>query len=186
MKMNTLQQKQLRKLKISAELDLVEIDFDVMNLNDVGESEEGEDESTARPNEYKTKSSNSPHKDMVDSMKKLRKFALEICELTVDSKDLNQWTVSGIKIDGDTLMKQSRVTMTLSKLVKSTGKVISFKTPQCTMYPENEEGVKYHNADKMTAIIEDIIEETYSYLGGKYEHKGQLPLFPGINALKVA
>lgn len=181
--MKTNSEKQLRKLKISPLLDEVDIAFDVINSND---SQETEDEAPAKAHQHKVKSANTPHKDLVDSMKKLRKFALEICELKVDTKDINQWTVGAIKIDGDYLIKQSRVTMTLNKLVKSTGKVLQLKTPSCTMYSDNEESVKYPNADKMTAIIEDIIEECWSYLGGKYEQKGQLPLFPGINSLKVA
>lgn len=182
-------ERQLRKVKISNDFDSVEVAFVLINPNEQVPTEEEEDEESdgsVKPNEYKTKSHNRPHKDLTDSMKKLRKHALEICEITIDSKEISSWNVAAMDISGDYLMKQSRVILTLSHFVKSTGKVISFKTPQITMYPEKSDAVKYHGADKMTTIIEDVIEEVWSYLAGKYEQKGQLPIFPEMSVLKVA
>jgi hypothetical protein len=176
------QEKQPRKIKISPELDSVEIHFDVVTSND---SEESED-APAKPHSYKVKSPNRPHKDFVDCMKKLRKHALELCEIAVDSKDINQWGISEVKVDGDYLLQQCRITMTLFKLVKSTGKIIQIKTPQCTLYPQSDDSVKYANADKLQAVFEDLVEEAYSYLSGKMDEQGQMPLFPGFQLMKVA
>lgn len=173
-------EKQLRKLKITDDeviINFVELSNDEQPTNPDdpnGELDLSESETASLINEFQVKGKFKPHKDLTDSMKKLRKFALEICEIEVDSKDLPNWNVSALKIDGDLLMKQSRVTLTLTKKVKRTEKLISFNTPQTTMYGESE----YHNAEKMAPVIEDVVEEAWSYLDGtKREQEGQLPLF---------
>lgn len=171
--MKTDIEKQLRSVSISPDGD-VKIKFAEVVT---GEAAEGTDESTVKQNIFTVQSGNKPHKDFTDSMKKLRKFALEVCEMPIpeNSKHLGQYTVSGIKISGDLTMKQSRVVLTIAKTIERTGKVVKIVTPQVTMYGESE----YPNADKMTEIIEDAIEEAWSYLNGKYadESNGQLPLF---------
>lgn len=182
-------EKQLRKIKFSNELDMTEIMFVLLNAG-ASEKEEEEENDDAQaeqvmPHSYTVKSPNEPHKDFVDAMKKLRKFALEVCEIEVDSKDIACWNVSEVQIAGDYLLKQSRVVMTLSKVVKASGKVIKFKTPQVTMYPQKDDQVKYHNASKMTEAIEQVIKEAWLYLAGKYSQKGQLALFE-LSHLKVA
>lgn len=125
-----------------------------------------------------------PHKDLTDSMKKLRKFALEALgiELADESKQLKEWIVPCIELAGDHTVQQARVKITLGKLVESTGKVAEIKTGQITMYPSAEEKAKYPNADKIAPIVEDIIEEVWSYLNGKHENKTnpQLALFPDV------
>jgi len=183
-------EKQLRKVKFSNELDMTEIMFVLLNAGASEQEEEQEDEGEGQseqvmPHSYSVKSPNEPHKDFVDAMKKLRKYALEVCEIEVDNKDIACWNVSEVKIDGDYLLKQSRIVMTLSKVVKSSGKVIKFKTPQVTMYPQKDDAVKYHNASKLTEVIEQVIKEAWLYLNGKYSQKGQLPLFE-LSHLKVA
>ena len=163
--------KQLRKIKIDPELNSVEIEF--VELVVVEDEESGESKTVQIP--HSVKGPFRPHKDLVDSMKKLRKHALQVVEIDTDS--LPHYTVSSIKISGDLILKQSRVVMTLSKFVKSTSKIVPIKCPQVTMYPTDQDKVKYFDAEAMTTIIEDIVEEAWSYLRGKYEQSGQLPLF---------
>lgn len=132
-----------------------------------------ENESTIIDNEYKVKSRYAPHADLMNALKKLKKFALDINEMEVSDKTKGDYKVSQVKIAGDVLLKQSRVTMTISKLVPRTGKVIDIPVGQTTMYGESD----YHDAEKMSVIIEELIEEVWLYLGGKYELEGQLALF---------
>lgn len=170
--------RQLRSVEIASDLSTVDIKFhEIVILEPI---EEG-DENVVKKIPYATKAPIRPHKDFHESMKKLRKFALELLGLdyiATDAKNIKAFTVLKISIAGDYLMKQSRVKMVLSLLVEETGKVVDIDVPETTMYGES----KYHNIEKMTAVIEDIIEETWSYLEGKNGEddfkNGQLVLFP--------
>lgn len=164
----------------------VKVQFSEIAFN-AGSSDSGdgeEDNDSANEVKYQVESKNKPHKNFKNCMTSLRKHALAICEITADSKELPQWDVRAIKIAGDVLMKKSRVVITLSKTVKSTGKECLLVCPQVTMYPDSEEKVKYHDADKLAVAIEDLLSEAEEYLAGKYsdEDAEQLPLFPGIAA----
>lgn len=175
----------LKLLDISHDLSSVSIQFDeIVTLEPIDENAE----SDLKKIPYSVDSPIRPHKDLYESMKKLRKHALELLGLDYianDPKNIKPFTVCKIKIAGDYLMKQSRVKMWLSMFVEDTGKIVSIEVPETTMYGES----KYHNIEKMTAIIEDIVEETWSYLEGKNgedEYKnGQLVLFPARNQKPV-
>lgn len=123
---------------------------------------------------YTIDSQRRAHKDFVDAMKSLRKFALDLCEIDVDSKLIGAYTVCKVKIDGDVDKKQSRAVMTLAKTVKSTDKIVKIgPTRQVTMYGESD----YGKAEAMSKAIESCIDEAYAYLAGKAEESDQLPLF---------
>lgn len=173
-------ERKLRSLKLTNDLH-VSVSFDEVITT---ESESGEDEAGVITNSFNVTSRHEPHKDFIDALKKLRQYALEVCELTVDTKERANWMVQKIKITGDLLMKTSRVVMTVGKEVK-TGKVISITTPQVTMYPTTEDKVPYHNADKMSTVIEEIEREVWKYLNGKYALEGQLALFPEKEAIEA-
>lgn len=168
--------RQIRKIAIDADGN-VKIGF-VEILTSTEEMEPGQDDAVSKAftNKYTVESPLKPHKDLLDAMKKLRKHALDICEMIFDTKAVTFYTVSAIDIAGDVLMKQSRVIMTVSKEVRSTGKMIHFRTPQCTMYGESE----YSKAEEMSKLIEEVISEAFKYLEGKGESEAQLPLFPRI------
>lgn len=140
-----------------------------------------EDQELVIDNEFRTRSKLDPHKDFIKAMDKLTKFALELAE--IDDNDTSNYSVTAIKIDGDMLLKQSRVTMTLEKYVDRTGGTMSWKVPQCEMYGQSE----YANVNQMTKAIEAVITEAFNFLGGKYADtsKGQLPLFERV-LMKVA
>lgn len=169
---NDNQDRQLRSVEITSK-GKVKINFVEII---VVEPAEGEEASSSIVNEYGVKSPLKPHKDLLDSMKKLRKYGMEICEENKDSKALAEWTVSKIKIDGDIPLRQSRVRLTMAKEVKRTGKQIKLETPQTTMYGESE----YGKAQEMSKLIEAVIDEVNAYLEGKGESEDQLPLFPKI------
>lgn len=180
-------ERQLLSLKVDEDLNHVAIKFVEVNAQE----SEGDEENEIRKNYFTAESDNRPHKDLVNALKKLRKHGLSILgiDLLDEAKGLPQWTVSGISIKGDLLLKQSRVVLTLAKKVDLTGKVAHIKTGQCTMYPKDGDAVKYADADKMTKIIEEVIKECWSYLfDGKFEEQTnpQLALFPEKRTLKVA
>src|SRR5882762_3803052 len=139
-----MKERQLRNLKIT---DVVSMDFVVMTTNppEAGKEDGG---STVSTNKHGFESGSIPQKQFLDCMKKLRKHALEICEMDiVDTKNYTNWNVSELKISGDVTLKQSRVIMTVTKYVERTKKTIHFKTPQVTMYGESE----YQEVEKLTA-----------------------------------
>lgn len=137
------------------------------------ELQEGEEENTVIDNMYMITSKHKPHKDLLDAMKKLRKHALAIIDLTVDSKDLPRYSVTSVDIAGDLVMKQSRVTITLGLENKRTGKIIPIGGSQTTMYGDSD----YADAPAMSKLIEELVEQIWLYLTGKYEQEQQLALF---------
>lgn len=165
--------KQIRKIEISDDLTSVRVEFARVSAQ---EPPEGMEESIVLVDEYKVSSDRKPHQDLINAMKVLRKSALDVCEMKVVDKNIGDFNVTSIKISGDMLLKQSRVELTVSKLVPRTGKYVKWKTPQVTMYGNSE----YDKADELTALIEKAVNEALAYLGGKYEHDNQLPLFENI------
>lgn len=176
-------ERQLVSVKMSHDADAVKIKF----LEIITKEGEGEQESQTVSNIFVVESPNKPHKDFVESMKKLRKFGLSALEIVLADDDgpgkeqIRTWSCTGLKFSGDVLTKQSRIVLTLSHYVKRTKKISEIKTGQITMYPQSDDVTKFADVDKMTTIIEDVIEECWLYLNGKYaEEEGynQLALFP--------
>lgn len=124
---------------------------------------------------HKVSSKIRPHKDLVNAMKRLRKIALEICEMPEpESKELQDYTVSAVKIHGDMFLRKSRATLTIAKKVKRTGKIVKIVTPQTVMYGQSD----YHQADTMAQMIEEVVKEAWAYIEtGKCDEGDQLPLF---------
>ena len=174
-------ERQLRRLKISPDLNEVVIDWVEIRTTD---------EDVKRP-KHRDTGDYRPHKDLVDRMKKLRKHALEMLGISLGekSKDLPKWATLMIKIDGDLLTKQSRLRITLGIKNDKTGKVSKIETQQMTMYPAMDDASKYHAADEVAKLVEEIQEEAWLYGAGKYEAEDkpnqQLALFH-FNEMRVA
>lgn len=173
-------ERQLRSIAVSAEL-AVKLKFEesiVLPLK------EGEENNRVKTNIHTIESEQRPHKDLVDSLKKLRQHAIDMLEIDLNpetkSKQLPTYTVSEIKLSGDHSQRKSRVKLVLAKFVKKTGKVSEMETSQFILYPKNEDASKYPDIDKVALIVEDIIEEVWSYMAGKFdpEEDVQLALFP--------
>lgn len=135
-------------------------------------------ESTIKYRNYKMSSDDKAHPDLISALKMCRKYALEICEIDVpdDKKKFHAYQVMGLKIAGDLLLKQARVTFDIGKLVKRTSKIVKIKTPQTTLYGQSE----YENADKLAPLVERVIAEAVEYMYGKYEESNphQMEIFP--------
>lgn len=184
---------ELTKIKMAKDLSKVFIAWNKTTSTEKllgnGTEEDGEDESEKvdANHEYTVKGKHRPHKDFVDSMKSLRKFALELYEVEIESTKIASWNVFEIAIAGDVFLKKSRATFILAHLIKATGKYAETKLSQVTMYPEKDETDRYHNAEKMSKAIEKCIEEAFKYLNGKYEEDDpdQLPLFSHDEKLEL-
>lgn len=173
-------EKQLRSLLITDKL--VKIAFVEADYIAGSSDNEEDDNDSVREHKHTCASPIQPHKDLTDSMKKLRKLALEALEINLaEAKDAYTFDVIGISIAGNVSMKKSRLKIKLGKNIKLTGKQCPIETGQITMYPDQEEKVKFPNADKISPIIEDIIEEVWEYLKGTKtgdEEGRQFALFP--------
>lgn len=152
--------------------------------DDIHIESDSEEEDDSRVPSWTCDSPYMPHKDFVNCMKSLRKLALEICEITLDdkSKELSSWGVREIKFAGNYENKQARVILMLTHHVKATNKIIKFASPQITLHPKDEDKVKFPQAPKLAEAIDEIVEEAWSYINGKYgedleDKKMQLPLF---------
>lgn len=180
-------ERQLRKLQIAATLNKVTIDWIEVRTY---ESKDGGDSVIKKPH-HRTTGDYRPHKDLVNKLKKLRKHALDMLgiELSDMSKDLSKWMALEIKIDGDLLLKQSRLKITLGVKNEKTGKVSKIQTQQMTMYPAQDDASKYHAADEVAKIVEEIQTETWLYCEGKFEDEPkanqQLALF-NFGDMKIA
>jgi hypothetical protein len=172
-------ERQLVSIRIAPDLSSVKVKFkEIVTL----ELEEGQEDNQRSVRQYSTTSIDRPHPDLVESLTKLRRHGLKILnlELKDEARTIKQWCVLAVKIDGDMVMEQARIQMTLGLKVESTGKVSDLKVPQIAMWPKEGEGT-YHDVAKMTSIVEDLVEEVWSYLfEGKFETEvnGQLALFP--------
>jgi len=179
--MELVRERQLISLRIEPDLSSVKAKFKETVIRDIPEGQEGA-ENIVSVRYFESECTERPHKDLSDAIKKLRRHGMAILgiELHDEARTIKAWTVTQIKISGDMVLEQSRVSMKLALKVESTGKVSEIDVPQVAMYPKEEAG-KYHDIQKLTVIIEDIVEEVWSYLfEGKFETgtNGQLALFP--------
>lgn len=148
---------------------------------DPEEAENGEKE-IIKKNKFKTESEFMPHKDFIKAMDKLTKFALDLGE--INDEDTSNYHCVALKIDGDMVMKQSRVTLSLEKFVDRTSATLQLgDMPQCEMYGDSDYGA----VKQLSKAVEEVVEEAYAFLAGKYgdDSKGQLPLFERV-MMKVA
>jgi hypothetical protein len=181
-------ERQLKVLVIEPDFSSIYVSFmELITTEPTGE----QDESPVYKIPFEAYPPFRPHKDLINAMKQLRKYALETLEIELAdaSKALKFFNVTGLKISGDLLLKQSRVEMTITKLVERTGKMVKIKCPQVTMYPQAEEMVKFPNADQITKYVEAVITEVWAYLDGKFEEENenlsQLSLFPARHFAEV-
>lgn len=157
--------RQLRKIKIDSK-DNVEITFEeTVIIAPMG----NEESSRECVNLYTVQCQHKPHKDLLEAMLGLRKFGLDICEFTDDTKIRTQFKVTSMVISGSIEMQNSRVMFSLSKWIKSRSKAVNIATPQTMMF-----GDEYHDAEKMTKQIEKVIHEVELYLNGKNAEDIQL------------
>ena len=164
--------RQFRKIEISED-NTVKVSFrEILTLP----PDHPENDNPIKVRKYTVESDDVPHDDLIDLLKKLKVHALAINEMEVDdAKKKGDYQVTTVQIDGDVLLQKSRVKFVISKTVNRTGKIIPIKTCQTTMYGDSD----YAEHEKMSKILEELIEEVWLYLTGKSgeEIEGQLPLF---------
>lgn len=161
--------KQFKSVKITPDLNKVQVKF-IEKI--IMEPLPGQDDSQEYHIPHQCTPPFRPHKDLIESLKKLRRPALDFIGINLAdvSKDVKEFTVLSIKIAGNMDLKQSRVTIILAKKVDKLDELVEFPIPQIIMYPNEEEKVTYWNSDKIAPIVEDIVEEVWSYLyHGKFD-----------------
>lgn len=127
---------------------------------------EGQEESQVIDTVYTVKSKHKPHKDLVNSLKKLLPHALKVGEFNLSDKNPAQhYTITQLDIAGDLYMDQSRVTMIIGHEVERTGKIISIDVGQVTLSEESD----YKEWESLKKLIEKVVEEAWEYFGGKHE-----------------
>lgn len=177
-------ERELRELTIADDCSEVYVAFEETSILPLPEGADEHAENEISVNVFEVTSKNRPHKNLTDCLKKLRKHGLAIqgIELSDESKQIKRWIVRTLKIEGNIGKQQSRATITLGVQSELTGKVSPLKVGTVTMYPKDEDKVKYQGAPQLTSIVEDIAAEVWEYLNGKTEDEdipnAQLALFP--------
>lgn len=184
-------ERHLINLEISPDLDEVKVKFAEIGYKPIPDNapEGTENEKVRRV--FKTESQDRPHKNLVGCMKKLRKHCLAMIslELADQAKQLSDFKVIGIKLKGDLLMEQSRIQIKFGKHAELTGGFVPMETGWFEMFPNEESNSKYVDIAEVTKIVQDIVEEVWSYLfEGKFEETvdPQLALFPNQRTLEKA
>lgn len=168
--------RQFKKIEVSRELK-VKISFDeIFTLPAIAEG----GESRTKVRKHTVTCDDVPHTDLLELMKKLKPHAFDINEMDhPETKKKQDYQICMVQVDGDIVLQKSRVKFMLGKRVPRTEKVIKIgPTGQVTMYGESD----YADAEKMSKIIEELIEEIWLYLGGKFAPESaldgeQLPIF---------
>lgn len=129
--------------------------------------------------EHSIKSPFMPHKDLLNAMKALTKYGMDL--LGIEEKN-GECLAVGVVIDGDIVLKQSRATIVMTITSPYGGekaKVVKFPTGPVTMYGDSE----YDEAPALAKAIEKVLDEGAQYLAGKYGEvdDGQLSLFERVN-----
>lgn len=147
---------QVKKVKIDAK-DKVEITIHenviIPPAIDGGDSKE-------ITNEWPAKCSHKPHEDFKNELLKLRKYALEICE--IDEKTKTQYKVTSMVISGSMELEQARVMFSLRKDIKKLGRPANITTPQILLY-----GEEYERAGELEEQVQRVIAEALLYVSGK-------------------
>ena len=161
-------EKKLNSLYIHPDLSAVEIKFTELH---VIEDETEEDGQRTIPVKRTIEAPMRPTSALCDDLKSMRRHGLDILgiKLEKEAAQIKNWTVQRIKISGDMLLKKSRLEMELALKSDLTGKVVPIKVGQVTMYPKDEDKVKYHKAAEMTQLVEKIANGVWGYLNGEFD-----------------
>lgn len=137
-------------------------------------------DSTIKHRKHTSTFTEQAHEDFGNSMRVMRKHCMNIYGMDVpEPKKLADYTVVGLSVNGDILLKQARVTLTLGKRSKITSKLMKTKLSEVTLYGQSE----YDEADKLAPMVEKALEEATAYLNGKFggdDARIKLPLFPEL------
>src|SRR5688572_1825963 len=146
-------EKKLNSLYIHPDLSTVEIKF--TELHYIADENE-EDGQRTIPVKRGIEAPLRPTSALCDDLKSMRRHGLEILgiKLEKESTQIKMWTVQKLIISGDMLLKKSRLEIVLALKCELTGKIVPIKTGQVTMYPKDEDKVKYHKAAEMTKLVE--------------------------------
>lgn len=124
-------------------------------------------------NDYKIKSQRLPHLDLAKHMKALRKHGLEMAEMYPDPEHLPTYSCVKVEIKGSMEKRNARAVITMAHKTKRSKKNINFSAGEVTLYGDSD----YVDSDKVAKIIEQLVDEVWLYLNGKYEDGEQLALF---------
>ncbi len=176
-------ERQLEKLTIAHDLSSVKAWFKETITQEIPEGMPEGMDNIQKTRYISVECDDRPHADLANCFKKLRRHGLALLglELKDEARTIKAWSVATIQIDGDMGLNQSRLKMKLGLKIDSTNKVSEIECPQVAMYPKDGEAGKYHDVEKMTPIVEDIVEEIWSYIfEGKFEAEvnPQLAIFP--------
>lgn len=161
-------EKKLNSLYIHPDLSSVEIKFTELH---VIEDETEEDGQRTIPVKRSIEAPLRPTSALCDDLKSMRRHGLDILgiKLEKEATQIKNWTVMRINISGDMLLKKSRLEMVLALKADLTGKIVPIKVGQVTMYPKDQDKVKYHKAQEMTQLVEKIANGVWGYLNGEFD-----------------
>lgn len=110
-----------------------------------------------------------PHPDLIRAMRKLRKAALQICDIE-DLPHLEDYTVTGLSLSGEE--DETQAVITVSKQVEWSGKAYTFNTP-ATALADNE---RFGDSAKLDKLCREVELEALAYVDGKHADPIQLDI----------
>lgn len=135
------------------------------------DGQESEEENDTMIGNHRIRGHRNPHKDLVTSFGKLRRHALAICEIS--DENAADYQVLEFVLKGSMKDKKARVKLVIRKWRREAKKYTSPWNVDIALFTKSD----YKSSAALVTIIEEILDETKQYLGGKYDVKGQLPLF---------
>lgn len=161
-------ERKLNSLYIHPDLSTVEIKFtELVNIEDETEEDGQRTIHIKRTIEAPLR----PTSGLCDDLKSMRRHGLDILgiKLEKEASQIKNWTCQKIIISGDMLLKKSRLEMVLALKSELTGKIVPVKVGQTTMYPKDDDKVKYHKHAELAQLVEKIAKGVWKYLNGEFD-----------------
>ncbi len=138
--------------------------------DDVVEEEEELFKTEIYKKKHKYEHTFSPHIDFLNSLKMLRKLAIDLCEFR-DFENFERYQVIGVTFSGMDSDDEAGVIISCIKTTERTNEKFEFDTPFNLLNDPN-----YADTDKLDNYCAVIRDESYQYLSGKHAENPQLSL----------
>lgn len=130
------------------------------------EPENGSDESRTKSTKYGAESEHYPHGDFIEALRELTEHGLNAIETEVNKTNQKEFTVIGIKLNGNVNLNQARVQMVMVKKIHRSEELYKLPpTPEILL----NDGGNYLTWKDLNKKVLKVINEAEQYLAGKHK-----------------